>query len=85
MELVMLRRPAVQARTGRSRSSLYADVSDGLWPPPVRVGRRTVAWPEREVAAVLEARLAGYDDDAIRRLVQRLVSDRRKATGSERS
>ena len=41
-----LRRPAVEAATGLSRSTLYDMMDRGEFPRPVRVGRRAVAWPE---------------------------------------
>lgn len=41
-----LRRPAVEAATGLSRSSIYDMMERGEFPRPVRIGRRAVAWPE---------------------------------------
>jgi len=40
----LLRLPAVRERTGLSRSSIYARVQDGSFPPPVQLGARAVAW-----------------------------------------
>ncbi|WP_093740815.1 helix-turn-helix transcriptional regulator [Sulfitobacter delicatus] len=48
-----LRRPAVEAATGLSRSSLYSMVDAGDFPRPIRIGKRAVAWPESAVAAWL--------------------------------
>ena len=76
----MLRRPDVEKRSGKSRSTIYADGQDGLWPPPVRIGGRAVAWPANEVDAVLAARIEGRSDGEIRELVRRLVAARRAAT-----
>lgn len=44
-----LRRPAVEAATGLSRSTLYDMMDRGDFPRPVRVGRRAVAWPESAI------------------------------------
>ena len=41
--------PAVKARTGLSRSTIYLRVSEGAFPPPVSLGARAVGWLESEV------------------------------------
>ena len=72
----ILRRNQVQAATGYSRSSIYARISEGLWPKPVQLGARAVGWPAREVAALNEARIAGVPDSGIRELVGNLEKAR---------
>jgi prophage regulatory protein len=42
-----------KARTGRSRSSIYADVQAGLFPAPIKIGPCAVGWLESEVEAWL--------------------------------
>ncbi|MFT5870835.1 MAG: prophage regulatory protein [Paracoccaceae bacterium] len=51
-----LRRPAVEAATGLSRSSLYAMIDAGEFPRPIRIGKRAVAWPQSAVEAWLATR-----------------------------
>lgn len=51
-----LRRPAVEAATGLSRSSIYAMMDAGEFPRPVRIGKRAVAWPESAVNTWLASR-----------------------------
>jgi prophage regulatory protein len=46
----LLRLREVMARTGRSRSSLYADIKSGNFPPNVAIGRRAVAWTESSIS-----------------------------------
>lgn len=46
---MFLRLPKVIERTGLSRSSIYTLISDGLFPAPVRIGRRAVAWREADL------------------------------------
>lgn len=46
---VLLRRPVVEKLTGRSRSSLYADISAGRMPSPIRIGPRAVAWLKSDI------------------------------------
>jgi len=45
----ILRLPAVKARTGLSRSTIYLRISDGSFPKPVSLGGRAVGWIEAEV------------------------------------
>jgi prophage regulatory protein len=54
MSHTILRLPAVIARTGLSRSTLYLRISLGLFPKPVNLGFRAVGWLEHEVNAWLE-------------------------------
>jgi prophage regulatory protein len=45
----LLRRTSVQAITGLSRSSLYAAVKAGTFPPPLKIGKRAVAWRTSDI------------------------------------
>ena len=49
MSTRLLRRPEVEARTGLSRSSIYAWMSRGEFPRPLRIGQRAVAWTEEDI------------------------------------
>jgi len=53
----ILRRKAVETRTGLSRSTLYTYIRDGRFPAPVRLGSRAVGWVASEVDAWLTARV----------------------------
>jgi prophage regulatory protein len=55
-EDILLRRPQVQALTGLSRSTLYNFISRGMFPAPVRLGLRSVAWRKSQVSAWIESR-----------------------------
>jgi prophage regulatory protein len=48
-EVIFLRLPGVKAVTGLSKSSLYALIRGNIFPAPVRIGPRSVAWVESEV------------------------------------
>lgn len=37
-----------------SRSSWYAGINDGRYPPPVKIGVRSVAWRKSDLRALLE-------------------------------
>ena len=45
----ILRLPAVKARTGLSRSTIYLRISYGTFPTPISLGGRAVGWLEAEV------------------------------------
>ena len=53
----ILRLPAVKARTGLSRSTIYLRISEGSFPAPVSLGDRAVGWIEAEVQGWLEDRI----------------------------
>ena len=56
--LAIIRLTEVKARTGRSRSSIYADIKAGRFVAPIRIGLRAVGWPEHEVTDWISARIA---------------------------
>ncbi len=49
MTQAILRLPTVKARTGLSRSSIYSFVSQGTFPKPIQLSKRTVGWLESEI------------------------------------
>ncbi len=58
MTVSILRRPAVEARTGLSRSTIYAMMAEGTFPKPVRLGKRAVGWTESTISEWLESRVS---------------------------
>jgi prophage regulatory protein len=50
----ILKRPAVEARTGLSRSTIYAGMAKGTFPQAVKLGPRAVGWREADIAAWLD-------------------------------
>lgn len=71
------RLPVVKSKTGLSRSTIYLQISQGLWIKPIRLGARAVGWPSHEVAALNAARIAGKSDEEIRELVLKLLAARK--------
>ena len=65
----LLRRPVVEAATGCSRSTIYRNIKRQLFTKPICLGGGRVAWPQTEVAALNQARIAGKSDDEIMALV----------------
>ena len=49
----LLRIHEVLQRVPISRTSLYDGIKLGLYPAPVRVGKRTVAWRESEIIELI--------------------------------
>jgi prophage regulatory protein len=49
MATEILRLPAVKARTGLSRSTIYLWVSECKFPQPISLGDRAVGWVEAEI------------------------------------
>jgi prophage regulatory protein len=79
MVTTILRLPSVLHDRGRSRSSHYLDMKQGLFTSPVSIGTRSVGWPEHEVTALNAARIAGKTDEEIRVLVVKLEAERKAA------
>ena len=53
----ILRLNEVTARTGRSRSSIYADIERGEFPKPIKLGLRAVGWLDSEIEAWIQSRI----------------------------
>ena len=70
----LLRRPIVQQLTGDSRTTLYRKIKRKLLTPPVQIGGGRVAWPQSEIIAINNARIAGKNDNQIMMLVIELCA-----------
>lgn len=58
-EVRILRRKKVEARTGLSRSTLYALIAANKFPKPIQLtGAQSVGWIESEVDNFLRERIA---------------------------
>lgn len=75
----ILRLTSVRKLAGISRSTLYLRISQGLWTKPVKLGFRSVGWPDYEVSAINAARISGKSDGEIRDLVKKLEAARKAA------
>lgn len=53
----ILRLPAVKARTGLSRSTIYQRVAEGTFPKAVCLGGRAVGWVEAEIQEWLQRQI----------------------------
>jgi len=76
-QITLLRTSTVCTRRGRSRSSHYLDIRDGLFVKPVRIGLRSTGTPDFEVNLLISATVAGKSEDEIRQLVKDLETARK--------
>ena len=60
----IVRLPAVQARTGLGRSTIYVRLAEGSFPRPVQLGARAVGWIESEVDEWIRKQIALSRGDA---------------------
>jgi prophage regulatory protein len=77
-ELRILRLPAVIEKSGMARSTVYKQISDGLWVRPIALGPRSVGFVQYEVEAILSARVMGASNEQIRVLVTALEAARQQ-------
>lgn len=75
------RRPEVLQLLQISRSNLYQKIEQGLWPAPIQLGARAVAWLSLENEQVLAAMIAGQNQGEIKQLVKTLVENRKQFKG----
>ncbi|ADT69071.1 MULTISPECIES: helix-turn-helix transcriptional regulator [Pseudoalteromonas] len=52
-------------------------INDGLIPPPIKIGKRGVAFYKYEINATLAVTIAGYNDEQIKEFVRELVAKRK--------
>lgn len=74
----IVRRPEVLKLLQISRSNLYKKIEQGLWPKPISLGSRAVAWLSSENEQVLNAMIAGQSQKEIKQLVEILENSRKQ-------
>lgn len=62
----------VLEKTTFGRSSLYAKVSKGLFPKPVKVGSRKIAWPQYEVDQMMDFYLSTTSEEDTKSFVTKI-------------
>ena len=53
----ILKLPLVQSKTGLSRSTIYARLSTGDFPPPIKLGVRSIGWIEADIDEWITSRV----------------------------
>ena len=59
MKDTLMRRRAVEQRTGLGTTTLYKMMNQGTFPRPLRIGTRAVRWPESEIEEWISTRGRG--------------------------
>jgi prophage regulatory protein len=77
----IIRRPQVLELLKISRSNLYQKIEQELWPAPIQLGARAVAWLSNENEQVLAAMISGKSPEEIKQLVKKLVENRKQFKG----
>ena len=65
-EYRILRREEVSQLTSLARATIYKKVADGSFPPPIRLGTRSVGWRLADVVAWLQAPERRWDPSEVR-------------------
>ncbi|MDP6041592.1 MAG: hypothetical protein QGG64_23800 [Candidatus Latescibacteria bacterium] len=70
---------ALGYRPGSSTSTLYQNINDELFPPPIKLfGGQASAFIAGETSLVIAARAAGKSDEEIKKIVKFLIGQRQK-------
>ena len=76
--IYLLRLPEVINRLGISKSTLYNMITEGTFPSPIKMGRKTSVFPEHELITIQEAIIRGDSDENIKELVLFIQEKRKK-------
>lgn len=72
----IIRKPDVMALTNLSKSTLYNRIKDGLMPPSISLGARSVGFIASEINAVIDAMCQEQLPEFIKQLVKELIANR---------
>jgi len=72
----LIKKPEALTITCSSKSKHHTDILDGLVPPSISTGYRSVAYLKYEILAVVAAQIQGRSNEEIRLLVKELVAQR---------
>ena len=76
MPIFFVRLPELLEQLAVGKTTLYARIKQGTFPPPVKFGERVSAWPEHEVDTVVNAYMRSAKED-LQKLVAQLMIARR--------
>ena len=75
-ELTFITLPEVLRRKGGGKSTLYAEIKEGYFPRPVKLGLRHIGWPEHEIDAVMQFFLRGESQAELKAFIRKLETNR---------
>lgn len=73
----LLRLPQVAAKTGQSKSGIYLQIKNGLFPKPIAIGQRARAWLESDIEALIQAWMSDASAQEIRQLISARQANRK--------
>lgn len=65
----LIRIATVMNMTGKSRSSIYADIASDTFPPSILIGARSVAWSESSITTWIASKI-----DAAKQITKQKVA-----------
>lgn len=74
----LIRLSEVLDRYPVSRSTLYKQIKQGVFPRPIQISDRSVAWIESEISQILFAKIQDRGTEDTRRLVSALENERNR-------
>lgn len=77
MPIFFVRLPELLEQLAVGKTTLYARIKQGTFPPPVKFGERVSAWPEHEVDNVVNAYMRSATKEDLQKLVAQLMIARR--------
>lgn len=77
MPIFFVRLPELLEQLAVGKTTLYARIKQGTFPPPVKFGERVSAWPEHEVGTVVNAYMRSATKEDLQKLVAQLMIARR--------
>ena len=84
MPIFFVRLPELLEQLAVGKTTLYARIKQGTFPPPVKFGERVSAWPEHEVDPVVNAYMRSATKEDLQKLVAQLMLARRSGcTGTK--
>ena len=84
MPIFFVRLPELLEQLAVGKTTLYARIKQGTFPPPVKFGERVSAWPEHEVDTVGNAYMRSATKEDLQKLVAQLMIARRSGcTGTK--
>lgn len=84
MPIFFVRLPELLEQLAVGKTTLYARIKQGTFPPPVKFGERVSAWSEHEVDTVVNAYMRSATKEDLQKLVAQLMIARRSGcTGTK--
>ena len=74
----LVRRSQVLKQYGISKSTLRNRELEKLFPSPISIGDRAVAYIQSEVDDIIQAHISGKPKDEIKKLVSNLIAQRKQ-------